>query len=75
MKREVWFGGYYATGEIQPPHLIAEVEAISFDDAVVQSHRGQEIQPIKHVDGRWTIWGVPLFDNEADAAAHFAQFG
>lgn len=67
MRYKIWCEGYSATGESQPAHFVAEVEAESFKDACIKHYGGE-----KTFDStRLTLWGCRLYDNEYEARRSF----
>lgn len=68
---DIWVEGYSATGQSSGATLMGTVTAVSFDEAVkahvAKLNKSSADYYRRSDDGKWTMWGCRLFDNERDA--------
>lgn len=78
VKFDIWVEGYLCTGMEgipAPARKVGSVEATSFDEAVARwvSYLPTDERGLwkRHPDGRWSVWGCGVYDNETDARKAF----
>ena len=68
---EIWMEGYAITGQYGIAQCIWRGEAKDFNDAVKKYYKDKDDSLHRYENGKHSIWGCRLFDNEQDAREGF----